>query len=80
MSEKTSSVLKRVNNVVVEQLGLDIENIDPDASFVTLGADSLEIVELVMAFEEEFGIHIPDADAEDISTIDQAVNYIVSKL
>ena len=64
---------------VVEQLGVVEEEVTPDASFVDdLGADSLDTVELVMAFEEEFGIEIPDEDAEKITRVKEAVEYIES--
>ena len=59
-----SSVADKVKSIIVEQLGVDEEEVTPDASFVDdLGADSLDVVELVMAFEEEFGVEIPDDDA-----------------
>ena len=61
------SVVEKVNSIIVEQLGVDADEVTPEASFTDdLGADSLDIVELVMAFEEEFGIEIPDEDAEKI--------------
>ena len=67
----------KVKNIIVEQLGVDEDEVEMDASFTDdLGADSLDIVELVMAFEEEFGIEIPDEEAENISTVRQAVEYI----
>lgn len=67
----------KVKNIIVEQLGVDEDEVEMDASFTDdLGADSLDIVELVMAFEEEFGIEIPDEEAENISTVRQAVDYI----
>ena len=73
------AVADKVKSIIVEQLGVDEEEVTPDASFVDdLGADSLDTVELVMAFEEEFGIEIPDEDAEKITTIQDAVNYIKS--
>jgi acyl carrier protein len=66
-----------VKSIIVEQLGVDEEEVTPDASFVDdLGADSLDTVELVMAFEEEFDIEIPDEDAEKITTVGDAVQYI----
>ncbi|HEX2252600.1 MAG TPA: acyl carrier protein [Thermoanaerobaculia bacterium] len=68
---------ERVKSIIVEQLGVDESEVTMDASFTDdLGADSLDIVELVMAFEEEFGIEIPDEDAEKISTVRDAVSYI----
>jgi acyl carrier protein len=73
-------VLERVKEIVVEQLGVDAEEVTNDASFVDdLGADSLDIVELVMAFEEEFELEIPDEDAEKIGTVGDAVKYIKAK-
>jgi acyl carrier protein len=68
---------EKVKGIIVEQLGVDEEEVTLEASFTDdLGADSLDIVELVMAFEEEFGIEIPDEDAEKISTVKEAVDYI----
>jgi acyl carrier protein len=68
---------EKVKGIIVEQLGVEEEEVTLEASFTDdLGADSLDIVELVMAFEEEFGIEIPDEDAEKISTVRDAVNYI----
>ena len=73
-------VLERVKEIVVEQLGVDAEEATNDASFVDdLGADSLDIVELVMAFEEEFELEIPDEDAEKVGTVGDAVKYIKEK-
>jgi acyl carrier protein len=71
------SVSDKVKSIIAEQLGVDAEEVTPEASFTDdLGADSLDIVELVMAFEEEFGIEIPDEDSEKISKVQDAVNYI----
>jgi len=71
------AVAEKVKSIIVEQLGVDTEEVTPAASFTDdLGADSLDIVELVMAFEEEFGIEIPDEDAESITTVQDAINYI----
>ena len=71
------SVSEKVKEIIVEQLGVDAEEVSDSASFTDdLGADSLDIVELVMAFEEEFGIEIPDEDAEKISRVQEAVDYI----
>ena len=68
---------EKVKGIIVEQLGVEEEEVTLEASFTDdPGADSLDIVELVMAFEEEFGIEIPDEDAEKISTVKDAVNYI----
>ena len=72
-----SEVLERVKKVVVEQLSVDASAVTPEASFTAdLGADSLDTVELVMAFEEEFGCEIPDEEAEKIATVKDAVDYI----
>jgi acyl carrier protein len=71
------AVAEKVKSIIVEQLGVDAEEVTAAASFTDdLGADSLDIVELVMAFEEEFGIEIPDEDAESITTVQDAINYI----
>ena len=71
------AVADKVKSIIVEQLGVDEEEVTPDASFVDdLGADSLDTVELVMAFEEEFGCEIPDEAAEKILTIKDAISYI----
>ncbi len=70
-------IFSKVKDIVVEQLGVDEEEVAEQASFVDdLGADSLDIVELVMALEEEFDLEIPDEDAEKIVTVGDAVNYI----
>ena len=75
-----ASVEERVKQIIVEQLGVDEGEVTPTASFVDdLGADSLDTVELVMAFEENFGIEIPDEDAEKITTVKDAVSYIENK-
>jgi acyl carrier protein len=72
-----ASVEERVKTIIVEQLGVDEGEVTPTAFFVDdLGADSLDTVELVMAFEENFGIEIPDEDAEKIATVKDAVDYI----
>lgn len=71
------SVAESVKNIIAEQLGVEASEATPEASFTEdLGADSLDIVELVMAFEEEFEIEIPDEDAEKIATVQDAVAYI----
>ena len=71
------AVADKVKSIIVEQLGVDEEEVTNDASFVEdLGADSLDTVELVMAFEEEFGIDIPDEDAEQMRTVGDAVSYL----
>ena len=74
------AVEERVKKIIAEQLGLEEEDVTMEASFVEdLGADSLDTVELVMAFEEEFGIEIPDEDAEKILTVQNAIDYIKEK-
>lgn len=71
------AVADQVKKIIVEQLGVDEDEVTPDASFVDdLGADSLDIVELVMAFEEEFGVEIPDDAAEKITTVKDAIEFI----
>jgi acyl carrier protein len=72
-----ASVDEKVKQIIVEQLGVDEAEVTPSASFVDdLGADSLDTVELVMAFEEAFDIEIPDEDAEKIRTVQDAIDYI----
>ena len=72
-----SETSDRVKKIVVEHLGVEAEKVTEDASFIDdLGADSLDIVELVMAFEEEFGVEIPDVAAEKITTVRDAIDYI----
>ncbi len=72
-----NNVEERVHAIIVEQLGVDEKEVTETASFIDdLGADSLDTVELVMAFEEEFDIEIPDEEAEDITTVADAVRYI----
>lgn len=74
---KGLDIFGKVKDIVVEQLGVDEEEVTEQASFVDdLGADSLDIVELIMALEEEFDLEIPDEDAEKIVTVGDAVNYI----
>ena len=76
-----STVAERVRNVVTEQLGVSADKVQEESSFVNdLGADSLDTVELVMALEEEFETEIPDAMAEKISTVRQAIDYIEANL
>lgn len=74
------AVQDKIADIIVEQLGVKREEVTPEASFVDdLGADSLDTVELVMALEEEFGIEIPDEDAEKIQTVGDAIKYIEEK-
>ena len=71
------STFEKVKEVIIDKLGVDEDTIKTDAHFVNdLGADSLDTVELIMEFEEEFGIEIPDEDAENITTVGSAVDYI----
>jgi len=75
-----SSIEDRVKKIVAEQLGVKEEEVKPEASFVEdLGADSLDTVELVMALEEEFETEIPDEEAEKITTVQQAIDYVNDK-
>lgn len=70
----------KIKSIIAEQLGVKIEEVTPQASFIDdLGADSLDTVELVMALEEEFGIEIPDEDAEKMTTVGEAIKYIEEK-
>lgn len=74
MSEATDG---RVREIIINELGVEAEKVTDEASFVEdLGADSLDTVELVMAFEEEFGIDIPDEDAEQMRTVGDAIKYL----
>jgi acyl carrier protein len=71
----------KVKEIIVQQLGVDAEKVTPEASFVDdLGADSLDVVELVMAFEEEFGVEIPDEAAEKIATVKDANEFLKQNL
>jgi acyl carrier protein len=71
------SIEEKVKDIIVEQLGVNPEQVTPQASFIEdLGADSLDIVELVMAFEEEFSVEVPDEDAEKLQTVGDVINYI----
>tara|TARA_B100000315_G_scaffold250468_1_gene283345 strand:- start:767 stop:1012 length:246 start_codon:yes stop_codon:yes gene_type:complete len=75
------SVDEKVKDIISEQLGVKKEEIKPESSFIDdLGADSLDTVEVVMALEEEFGIEIPDEDAEKITTVGEAAKYIETKI
>ena len=74
------AVPDKVKSIIAEQLGVKPEDVTPQASFIDdLGADSLDTVELVMALEEEFGIEIPDEDAEKMTTVGEAIKYIEEK-
>ena len=75
MSEKT--IEEKVKDIIVEQLGVNPEQFTPSASFIEdLGADSLDTVELVMAFEEEFGVEVPDEDAEKLQSVGDVLKYV----
>lgn len=74
-------IFEKVKKIIVEQLGVDESLVTPEASFIDdLGADSLEIVDLIMAFESEFGITISDEDAENLTTVQDAVDYLSEHL
>jgi acyl carrier protein len=71
---------EKVKEIIIEQLGVNAEQVTPEASFIEdLGADSLDQVELVMAFEEEFGAQIPDEDAEKLTTVGKVISYLKEK-
>ncbi len=75
MSDKSTE--EKVKDIIVEQLGVNPEQVSTDAKFIEdLGADSLDTVELVMAFEEEFGVEVPDEDAEKLQSVGDVVSYI----
>ncbi len=78
MSEK--SIEEKVKDIIVEQLGVNPEQVTPNAKFIEdLGADSLDTVELVMAFEEEFSVDVPDEDAESLQSVGDVIKYIEEK-
>ena len=80
LREDSMSVNPKVKEIIVEQLGVDPEKVKPEASFIDdLGADSLDIVELVMAMEEEFDLEIPDEDAEKLKTVQDVASYLSKK-
>ena len=73
--------LNKIVEIVIDKLGVDANKVTPEAKFIDdLGADSLDTVELIMQFEEEFGIEIPDEEAERLLSVGQAVDYITNKL
>jgi acyl carrier protein len=79
MAETAEKVETKVREIISEQLGVSVDQVTPEASFIEdLGADSLDIVELVMALEEEYGMEISDEEAEKIRTVKDVVNYIES--
>jgi len=76
----SAEIEAKIIKIVSDQLNVDEAEISPDSSFVDdLGADSLDTVELVMAFEEEFGVEIPDEDAEGIQSVQNAIDYVAAK-
>jgi acyl carrier protein len=78
MAEK--SIEEKVRDIIVEQLSVNPEQVTPDAKFIEdLGADSLDVVELVMAFEEQFSVEVPDEDAEKLQTVGDVIKYIEDK-
>ncbi len=80
LREASVSISPKVKEIIVEQLGVDPEKVKPEASFIDdLGADSLDIVELVMAMEEEFDLEIPDEDAEKLKTVNDVASYLSKK-
>jgi acyl carrier protein len=81
MEVNKMSVDAKVKKIIAEQLGVEEEEVTSEASFIDdLGADSLDTVELIMAFEEEFGIEIPEEDAEKIATVQNAIDYIAGQV
>jgi acyl carrier protein len=80
MEDVMASIEEKVKEIIVERLGVNEEDVTPEAAFIDdLGADSLDTVELVMAFEDGFSIEIPDEDAEKITNVQQAIDYIKEK-
>lgn len=72
---------QRIKEIIADQLGVEVDKLNPGAKFVEdLGADSLDVVEIIMAFEEEFGIEIPDEDAEKIRTVGDVIDYLKEKV
>lgn len=76
----SEEIAERIKTIIVEQLGVGLDEVTPEASFIEdLGADSLDIVELIMALEEEYDMEIPDEDAEKIQTVEDVISYIQGK-
>jgi len=76
----SDEIKDKIRSIIAEQLGVSLEEVVPQASFIEdLGADSLDIVELIMALEEEYDMEIPDEDAEKIQTVDDVISYVLSK-
>jgi acyl carrier protein len=81
MGESTATVHERITNIIVELLGVEAEKVTPEARFrEELEADSLDLVELIMAFEEEFGGEISDEEAQKITTVGEAIDYIETRM
>ena len=80
MADQNTSIEQRVKKIIVDQLGVKEDQVTPEAKFIEdLGADSLDTVELVMALEEEFDTEIPDEEAEKITTVQEAIDYITAR-
>lgn len=78
---ENQELVEKVKTIICEQLGVSMEEVVPTASFIEdLGADSLDIVELVMALEDEYGLEIPDDEAEKLKTVEQVIGYITAKV
>jgi acyl carrier protein len=76
----SEDISERIKSIIVDQLGVAMEDVTPQASFIEdLGADSLDIVELIMALEEEYNMEIPDEDAEKIQTVNDVITYVQAK-
>ncbi len=76
----SEEIAERIKSIIAEQLGVGLEEVTPQASFIEdLGADSLDIVELIMALEEEYDMEIPDEDAEKIQSVEDVISYVSSK-
>ena len=76
----SEEIIEKVKSIIAEQLGVSLEEVQPSASFIEdLGADSLDIVELIMALEEEYDIEIPDEDAEKIQSVQDVISYITER-
>jgi acyl carrier protein len=80
MSASQANITERLTLIIMEQMGVERTSVTPDAQFVfDLGCDSLDTIELIMAVEEEFGVDIPDGEADDLDTVRKAIDYLESK-